>query len=403
MQPTRRDYLDDPYRRQFTATVVTCLERRDGPAAVLAETCFYPEGGGQPADQGQLGPARVLDVQEEADGTIVHYLDRALAPGTHEAVIDWGRRFDHMQQHTGQHLLSRCFEILAGAGTVSFHLGSGEVTIDLDVTDLPPARITEVEELAHRVVFENRSVEAEEISAAEAVALGVTCPPGVDGRVRVVTITDFDRNACGGTHVRATGEIGPVKVRRLERVRGKTRVGFLCGWRGLRDYAWKHEAMREMAALFTTGEHEVPGLVSNLVLGRRSLERRVRDLEVELATYRACALIDEARPVGDRGYRLISHLSADGLEATRALVTALVAASGVIALAGCVEDGRARVVAAAAPDVEIDLAPIVRDAANVLFGRGGGKKNWAEAGGEDPARLEAALHRASAQVLALVG
>jgi len=407
MPTTRRVYLDDPYCRNATAHVCAVVAPATGsaalaagPAAILEATIFYPEGGGQPADQGTLGPARVLDVQVDPGGDILHVLDRPLAPGEHPAAIDWTRRFDHMQQHSGQHLLSRCFEIVAGADTTSFHLGPSEVTIDLD-RDVDAVKITAAEELANRIVFENRPLHAEDMAPAVAAALGVRCPDHVRGDVRVVTIAEFDRNACGGTHVRRTGEIGPVKVRRTERVRNGLRIFFHCGWRTLADYAFKHEAWRDLAQRFTTGERDVPALIARLAEERPALDRRIRDLEVELAGSRADRLMAEAEQAA--GYRLVRHVSESGLEAARALAGALAGHERVVALIGCVTGGRPRLVAAASADLAIDLGPIVREAAALVGGGGGGKPRFAEAGGEDAAGLGAALALAETRVRAALG
>lgn len=400
MSITRRVYLEDPYCRNATAQVRTVVAAAAGPAAILDATIFYPEGGGQPADQGTLGPARVLDVQVDPGGDILHVLDRPLAPGEHAAALDWLRRFDHMQQHSGQHLLSRCFEILAGADTVSFHLGPSEVTIDLD-REIDAAQIAAAEELANRIVFEDRPLQAEDMAPAAAAALGVRCPDHVSGDVRVVTIAEFDRNACGGTHVRRTGEIGPVKVRRAERVRGGLRLFFHCGWRSLADYAFKHDAWRDLAQRFTTGERDVPGLIARLAAERPVLERRIRDLEVELAAGRAGGLVALADQAA--GFRVVRTMSDSGLDAARALAGAVAGHERAVALIGCVTGGRPRLVAAASADLEIDLGPIVREAAALIGGRGGGKPRFAEAGGEDAARLGDALALAEAKVRAALG
>jgi alanyl-tRNA synthetase len=394
---TRRIYLDDPYQTSFTATVSDVVDRGGRPAAILDATCFYPEGGGQPADQGTLGPARVLDVQEEAGGTIFHFLDRPLSPGEYPAVLDRSRRIDHMQQHTGQHLLSRCFVEVAGAETVSFHLGAEEVTIDLDRADVSAEEIAGAEDLANRQVLANLPVRAEELEAAAASAMGIDCPEAVSGPVRVVMIGDFDRNACGGTHVRASGEIGTVKVRRFERTRGRTRVFFHCGHRSLEDYAWRHEALRQMAITLTAGERELPDLMSRVLAERRELDRRVKDLEGELARYRAAEEVERAERVGS--VRVVRSVI-DHPDAARALGTALAGNPDVVGLLGFAVEGRPRLLFVAGEGVPVDLGAVIREVSPVLGGKGGGRPGWAEAGGQDPARLPEALDRALAIVRA---
>ncbi len=396
-ESTRRAYLVEPYRRNFTAEVRAIVDAGGRPAALLSETWFYPEGGGQPADRGTLGPAQVLDVQEDA-GRILHILDRPVGGGEQAAAIDWTRRFDHMQQHTGQHLLSRCFQTIAGAETVSFHLGSEEVTIDLDPPSLAAERIADAEDLANRTVIGNLPVEAIEVDAKEAAAMGAKCPAGAGDRLRVVLIGNFDRTACAGTHVAATGEIGPVKVRRVERKRGQLRVTFLCGQRSLADYAWRHEALRRLAAELSTGERQVPELVTRIAGERRALERRLYELETELGRERAAGELERAERIG--AAKLV-RAEVESMNGARSLATSLAQHPGVIALVGIRED-RPRLLFAAAEDLELDLAAVMREVAPMIGGKGGGRPRWAEAGGEDSAGLSRALAEAAARVRALL-
>lgn len=262
---TERLYWLDPYLQQFTATVVSLTEHNGQPAVILDRTAFYPTGGGQPHDRGTLNGIPVVEVIErESDGAILHVLARPLEAREVEGRIDWERRFDHMQQHTGQHILSQAFLRITGAQTVSFHLGEEVVTIDLDQVGFPPTAVEAVEELANRVVLENREVWARFVEAEEAEGLSLRRPPKVEGRIRIVEVADFDRSACGGTHVRRTGEVGPIKIVKLERRGNETRVSFLCGWRALRDYGRKHRLLLESAGSLSVGEAMLPEAIRAL-------------------------------------------------------------------------------------------------------------------------------------------
>jgi alanyl-tRNA synthetase len=392
---SRRVYLEDVDCRNFTARVVTSGEHRGRPAVVLAATCFYPEGGGQPADHGTIGEAQVVDVQEDSQGAIWHLLDRPLGPGEYPAVVDADRRRDHTQQHSGQHLLSRSFAVLAGAPTVAFHLGAEDVTIDLARPELTVEEVVDVEALANRIVLENRTLTVAVMDPEAAVQAGIAVPDGHVGPLRVITIADFDRTACGGTHVTRTGEIGPVKIRKVERTRGRTRVTFHCGDRSLADYGWRHDALRLLATRLSAAEREVPELIGRALDERKALADRVSALETALARERAASLAAAGEMAG--GYRLV-RVTAESLGMARALATALASHSGVIALVAAVEQGEGRLVFAASPDVAIDLGPVIAEAAKAMDGRGGGKRGWAEAGGGRQDGTEAALALGSERV-----
>ncbi len=396
--PTRRVYLEDSSARNFTAEVEAAGEHAGKPAVQLRETCFYPEGGGQPADRGTIGPAQVVDVQD-VRGEVWHLLDRVLEPGAYPAAIDDERRRDHMQQHSGQHLLSRCFVNQMGVPTVSFHLGADEVTIDLERDTVTYEDALAAEALANQIVLENRPVTVETMTPDAAAEAGVAVPEELAGdatqSLRVISIAGFDRTACGGTHVRASGEIGPIEVRRTERTRGRTRVTFLCGARSLRDQTWRRDAMRLLAARLQAGERDVPELVTGLLADRQSLSERVLELETAIAKVRARDLAAEAERIAD--FALVRG-TAGGLAEARALARALAEVPGMIALVGALEAGKPRLVFAAAAGAPVDLGAVVRSAAVRIGGRGGGRPGWAEAGGEDSAALEGALEAAVAEV-----
>jgi len=243
---TSRLYYTDSYVTAFDALITDVS--RDGQRVYLDRSAFYPTSGGQPFDVGSLGGATVADVVDEAD-RVAHVLAAPLTGhGVGDAVrgeVDWRRRFDHMQQHTGQHLLSAVFDDLFGYQTVSVHFGADRSSLDLDVGTIDTGRLGMAERRANEIVWENRPVAVSFEDAA--TATGLRKPPPREGRLRIVTIDALDRSACGGTHVRATGEIGAITLRGTERVRKQTRVEFLCGARVIR------RARADFDALSTIG------------------------------------------------------------------------------------------------------------------------------------------------------
>jgi len=393
---TVRRYYADSYTDTFTAQVVESFRAGERPAARLDETYFYPTSGGQPHDTGTLAGSRVLDVTvRETDGELVHLLDAPVAPGAVECRIDWPRRFDHMQQHTGQHVLSQAFLRVAGASTIGFHLGDETVSIDLGV---PDARVVERGDAEVRAWFP---------AAEEIPSLALRKTPDVDGALRVVAIGDFDLSACGGTHVAATGEIGLISVLRTERMKRGVRVEFLCGGRARADYARKHALVRDLVASLTCSPAELPDSVTRLQASLQEARRelaafRERELDAEAARLLLSPASDSTE--GFPGMAILGHLrlvsaawTGRAVEEVKGLALRLTTQPGVIALLG-IAGARAQVLFARSEDVTVDLRPAF-DAtlARLGGGRGGGSRMLQGAAGPaDLARLEGALGEARA-------
>lgn len=275
-----RLYFDDAYATRFSARVVERTTVDGRPAVVLDQTCFYPTSGGQPHDVGRLGDCRVVDVlTRDADDAVLHVLDAWPNEVTVSAEIDWPRRFDHMQQHSGQHILSRVFVELARANTVGFHLSPDSVTIDLDVPHLSTEQLDAVETLSNHVVWENRPITATILPKADALQLPLRKVPDVNGdTLRIVEIAGFDWNACGGTHVARTGEVGQIKIVKLDRQRGNLRVEFCCGQRALIDYRTKNGILAQLSAELTCGYWEIDAILdkmrSELQVARKTIKRQ---------------------------------------------------------------------------------------------------------------------------------
>ncbi|MEW6364343.1 MAG: alanyl-tRNA editing protein, partial [Acidobacteriota bacterium] len=254
---TRRLYFEDPYCRGFTAHVIDRLVCDGRPAVVLDRTAFYPTGGGQPNDLGTLGSAAVIDVVErEEDSAVLHVLSAPVEPDEVAGEIDWKRRFDMMQQHTGQHVVSQAFLRAAGCRTVGFHLTGEMLTIDLNNRDIAPDVADAAEDLANQVVFEDRAVVARFVAGSELDKLPLRKPPKVETNIRVVEVSEFDWSPCGGTHVARTGELGLIKILKLERRSDSMRVEFRCGRRALLDYRGKNRVLNQLAADLSVGYSE---------------------------------------------------------------------------------------------------------------------------------------------------
>lgn len=396
----------DAYLTSFEARL---LDRRTSPAGTelrLDQTAFYATSGGQPHDTGRLGGARVVDVVEE-EGMVWHRLDAPLPvestsehpPDRMEGVIDWERRFDHMQQHSGQHILSQALIRTSAAETVSFHLGPERVTIDLGVPDLAPADIERAEEHANRIVDDNLEIRTHWTTRDDLARFPLRKPPQVDGAIRIMEIDGFDWSACAGTHVSRSGGVGVIKILGRERYKGGVRVEFLCGARARRDYAWKHEALRLMAGRFSTLDREVEGQVARLAEEARELRRRLRDYEEAALDREAERLADAAEATSaGRLVRLVRDI--DSLETLTGLAGRMRLRPGLLVLlAGRTPDGRGHLVLARAADLPHDMNQTLRAVLPLIEGRGGGRPEMAQGAGSTAAGLEAALAAASAALL----
>lgn len=376
---TERLYYTDSYRTCFSARVVEQLAWDDHPAVVLDRTAFYPTSGGQPADRGTLGKITVLDVvAREEDSAIVHVLERAMpeAGSEVEGVLDWPRRFDHMQQHTGQHILSAAFEQVLDADTIGFHLGTEVSTIDVNVARLEPAAVTSVEDLANQAIWDDRPVNVRIVDPDELVALPLRRPPAVEGPVRIVDIAGFDVNPCGGTHVARTGEIGLLKTVRLTYRGNDTRVEFLCGRRALRDYQARNEMTNRLAARLTVGHRELDQAVERLQAEARQLHQDLRKAHKRLLGVEAGELAEAAIAHGP--YRVVQQVwERREPDELRALAHELMQHPGIVALLAGVGE-RTHLCFACTEGVDLNVAGLLREACAQLGGKGGGQPNLAQ-------------------------
>ena len=372
---TSRLYYTDAYAKAFDGRITDVSA--DGQRVYLDRTAFYPTSGGQPYDLGSLGGAQVADVVDE-DERIAHVLAAPLSGhAIGDAVrgeIDWRRRFDHMQQHTGQHLLSAVFATLFGYETASVHFGADRSSLDLDVGAIDAAQLGEAERRANEIVWENRPVSVSFEDAA--TATGLRKAPPREGTLRIVTIADLDRSACGGTHVRATGEIGAITLRGTERIRKQMRVEFLCGARVVRQARADFEALSTIALSVKASLAEAPALVAAQSAELRDTMAARKRLEGELAVHQARALYEMTAPT-PAGVR-VAVLRRDGgsLEDIRPMAQAFASLPKTVFVAAVLSS--ATVLVAAADDAGVDAGRLLKPALTAAGGRGGGSPKLAQ-------------------------
>lgn len=373
-------YYTDAYLTEFESQVTACAPANDRFEVVLAATAFYPTGGGQPHDTGALGGRRVLDVIDRETAGIAHVVDGPLEPGARvKGVIDWTRRFDHMQQHSGQHMLSAAFEAVAHARTSSFHLGATSCTIDLDRV-VSAAEIAAAEDAANRIVWQDREVRLRFTSADEASALPLRKEPGREGTLRLIEVDGFDLSACGGTHVARTGGVGIISIAGWEKFKGGTRVEFSCGGRALgrlREWRDVFAATSRVLSVLPAG---LAPAIERLQGENKMLARAARDLQDQLAVHVAAELVS----TGERGpdQRVIVVRPLEGWDASglKAIATSAASSPGAcVALFSASTPALA--VVARAPGVRVDASAVLKALIGRFGGKGGGKPEFAQGGG----------------------
>jgi alanyl-tRNA synthetase len=388
---TRLLYRDDPYLLEFDAAVVARRTHGGRPAVVLDQTAFYAESGGQPWDTGTLDDARVVAVQH-VGGEVVHVVDRAPEADRVHGRVDAARRRDHMQQHHGQHLLSRALVEIAGAPTVSFRLGEAVSTIDV-TGDVPETALRAAEARANEVVWRGHPVAVRTMSRAEAAAAGVHVPEEAGDRVRVVDAEGFDRQACGGTHPRTTSEVGVVVVLGHERYKAGTRVRFVCGARAVDALHRRQAIVDDLAATLSAAPDAIADAVRRLRDTAGEADKRVRALQAQALEGEARRLLANAAP----GNPTVVAAALDGYAPAdlRALAGHVVALAPSIALLGSRHEGRAHLVFARSPGRTEDVAALLVDALARIGGRGGGRGDVVQGGGDRVDALDEAIRTAS--------
>ncbi len=428
---TQRLYYDDPYSLEFRARILKAAPAGGGPLwkVVLDRSAFYPESGGQPADHGSLeaedGTAgeratwKVVDVQEDGAG-VVHVVE---APGTspdHPPLavgqqvhvhVDRARRFDHMQQHAGQHILSAAMVNVAGANTVGFHLSDQSVTIDLDLPALDAAALEKAEQEANRVVFEDLPVSCGWYTPEEASRLPLRKPAGDYAKIRVVEVQGFDWSACGGTHPRRTGEIGLIKVLGTEKIRGNVRVAFACGERARQEFKLRLQVVRAAGATLAVPLSDIPAALEKLVASAQETSKELERARKELLAHEAESLWMAAATQDPNHVTVVVSKVLAGRDPSEAKALAMAITANhpnTYALFGLESGGQAQIFFARSKDMTggtekasgvPDARGLLAEVLPLLRGRGGGTPLFAQGGGPDAGSLPQALAKATGLIL----
>jgi len=387
-QPTIRLYYEDAYLQEFTARVVGRVNREGFPVVILDRTAFYPESGGQPHDTGWLNEVRVIRVEEE-EGLILHFLEKEITSEEVAGKIDWPRRFDHMQQHTGQHILSQAFYELLKGETLSFHLGQEDSTVEIGLPAIKDEALGRVEELANRIAFSNLEVKNYFLSDEEVSRIPLRKPPKKAGLIRVVEIAGFDYSACGGTHCRQTGEVGLIKILKQEKIRGNLRFSFVCGFRALREFEKRRSWLQGTARLFSSEESEVFSCAEKNLAELKNLKKKQKKLEEKLSQYEAREILNSNQSKIIRG--LFSEKSPEEI---KYLALHLVHQAEVMTALAALGQDHFHLVLAASDKIGVDLREVLKELRGKIELKGGGSSTLVELVGIKKERAEEALRLA---------
>ncbi len=392
---TERLYNNDPYIKEFKAKVLEVLPYKEAYGVVLDKTAFYPEGGGQPYDTGLLNNTRVQQVIEK-DGEILHIVDTPMQREEVTGLVDWSRRFDLMQQHTGQHILSACFERLLNGSTDSFHMGKDIVSIEINIDSFNTDDAESIEAMANDIIYSNLPVTAKFVTDAELKRLPLRKMPKVTENIRIVEVKEFDYSPCGGTHVSTTGEVGVIKIKSWEKCKGGIRFTFVCGNRALKDYGLQNSIIRSLGEKLSARDIDIVGAVNKLMNDCKQYEKQLSAATQELMKFEAESIIKEYPIIS--GVRLVSKvLEGRSINDARLLAQYLTQAPDTVALLACNNES-IQVIFTRSDNVEIDMNSIFRSVLGIIEGKGGGNTKTAQGGGSRTDKLDEFLNAAAEKI-----
>ncbi len=395
MEKTERLYYNDSHITEFHATVIDFTGRVSGWSAVkLDKTAFYPTGGGQPSDTGTLGSARVVECIDEEENGVTHVVQGLVSFETGQTVkgvIDWERRFDHLQQHTGQHILSQAFVKQFGAETRGFRMMENVCEIDVALDDATDSKIKRVVELANKIIWENRIIKIRNVDDETAASLPLRKESARKGELRLIEIEGFDLTPCGGTHAKQTGEVGIIVLRSWSRAKGMARIEFAAGKRALKDYVKANESAREIASIFSVGRDDTISSVQKLQDENKQLQRRIRTLEELTAKVEAEELKEQAEQ-NQNGISVITKVFHEcTAESLKRIAQVLIEQPRTIAFLASHDRDTVRLLFARSSDAVGDMNLLMKDVCEILEGKGGGKPDLAQGGGKRVEKLDEVL------------
>ena len=391
-EETKKLFHEDAYKIEFEANVVERYQLEQKFTLVLDQTCFYPESGGQPSDKGTLNGITVVHV-EEREGKILHFLEKNISGEKVSGIIDWEKRFDFMQQHAGQHILSQSLFELFQAKTLSFHMGALSSTIEIDKRNISDEESERIEERANTVVFQNSEIKSYFVAEKDIEKVPLRKPSQKKGQIRVIEVSDFDYSACGGTHPRRTGEIGLIKILKWDRIRNNVRCEFVCGKRALQDYSLKNSILRQIAVRFTVSEKEVPGSLEKLFSELKDQKRKNKKILDKLIQLEAQKMVQEAEG------HIIKEIFFEGtFDETKRLALNIINGGEFIVLFGLNLESRGHLILACSESLSLDMRELIPIVSPMVEGKGGGSPSLVEIFAKNNKNIEKALDLINARL-----
>ncbi|MBN2261161.1 MAG: alanyl-tRNA editing protein AlaX-L [Clostridiales bacterium] len=388
---TEKLFLKDSYVQEFHADIINITEENQLYKIELNRTYFYPEGGGQPSDNGFIDSSEIFDVQYE-NNHIIHF-SKSKPSNLKNVVckINWDNRFDLMQQHTGQHILSAAFEKLFEANTVGFHLSNDYVTIDLDKR-LTMVQVISAENLSNEIIYNNLAVKTHYPNEKELDEMPLRKPPKVTADIRITEVTGFDFSPCGGTHVNFTGEIGIIKIKKIENHKDGIRVEFISGSRALKDYQFKNELIYKLAIDLSVKPDEVEISYEKMKFEMTALKSEIKDLKEQLIDFKIQELVQQAQSLNH--VKIITHLFTDiDMSSMKRISASIVSQANFITLFALVTDD-VKLLFAKSADVDYNMKELIQKPLILISGRGGGNQSAAQGGGPNIDGAKSALQTA---------
>lgn len=395
---TEKLYYKDAFLKEFEADIVSYTKEDGEYNLVLNKTAFYPEGGGQPADRGKIADSKVKYVYEEND-EIHHVVDKLPENKNNlKCQIDWDRRFDLMQQHTGQHVLSALIDDLYNAKTVGFHLGKNQVTVDTDI-ELSREELKETEEKANELIYKNININAEIPNENKLKNMPLRKDPVVDDDIRIVKIDKVDTIPCGGTHLKKTGQIGILSIIDHEKYKDGTRIVFLCGKRALADYRFKNDIIAENRNLLGVQNNDINSEIVRLKNELDQKEKNIKELKDELLDFKVEKIV-EAKPKF-KDYKIINRIfENEDYSDLRFMANKLVEYDNTIVILGHKKGDTARLILGKAANIEkLDMNELITKVLKIIDGNGGGHEFFAQGGGSNPDKLSEATELAYQKIM----
>ena len=398
---TERLYLDNPYLREINAKI-TKKEYSNGKFYItLNRTIFYPHlCGGQPRDKGSINGIEVIDVYEDGN-EIIHIVEDNITSEAVNLNIDWDTRFDHMQQHTGQHLLSAVLSKLYNAKTIGFHLGSEYVYIDVTISNLTNNDLEKIERFANEIIYSNFSIKTYIVDKVQASRLPLRKQPKVESNIRIVEIDNIDFSPCAGTHHRRIGEVGILKIRKWEKYKGNIRIEFVCGNRALKDYTWKNNIINNISTLLSAKDINTYDSIYKLYSDYKALEKENACLKNELINYKSKELLNES--ISFNGIKIISKVFNDAYpKEIKSIATQILSDDNLICIFGIIEKDKCQIILGRSDNLPIDMREIFNVSIDFIGGRGGGSPQLVQGGGPNVSQMNNCIENCLSLIKGLI-